>query len=166
MILRALNDADVDQIRQWPSYSGEMLQMDYALRSQGWLDTFRGQPGVTLFAAVEGKELIGFTQLMRTGDAEAEFRIALRADKTGQGWGAIIASLTLQQGFVELGLCCIYLIVRKNHALAIRLYQRLGFTGCGECRKDIQGSVTDFLMMEKECGRKLPVVANQTRRTA
>jgi len=147
MILRKLRDADIAQIRQWPVYPGDMFQMDYALRSQGWLDAFRTKPDVAIFVAQEGNELIGFSLLIKTGTAEAEFRIALRADKTGQGRGETIASLTLQKGFAELGLSRVHLIVRKNNSRGIRLYQRLGFIDCGACWREIRGVLVDFMMM-------------------
>ena len=147
MILRELRAADIAQIRQWPVYPGDMFQMDYALRSQGWLDAFRRKTGVAIFVAEEGDALIGFTLLIKTGAAEAEFRIALRADKTGQGLGETIAALTLQKGFAELGLSRIHLIVRKNNHRGIRLYQRLGFIDCGACWQEIQGVLVNFMMM-------------------
>jgi len=153
MILRELKDADIAQIRQWPVYPGDMFQMDYALRSQGWLDAFRTNPGVAIFVAQEGNELIGFTLLMNTGGAEAEFRIAVRADKTGQGLGETIAALTLQKGFAELGLSRIHLIVRKNNHRGIRLYQRLGFIDCGACWREIRGVLVDFMMMAIDSGQ-------------
>lgn len=146
--LRELRDADIAQILQWPAYTGDMEQMDYALRDQGWLEEFRAKPDVALYAAVAGDELIGFSILAKTGTAEAEFRIALRADRTGQGLGGTMSSLTLQKGFAELELSRIHLIVRKNNLRGIRLYQRLGFTTSGECLKEIQGVMVDFLAME------------------
>lgn len=151
MIVRELHDGDVAEIRQWPVYTGDMLPLDYALRSQGWLDTLRNQPGVTTLVAVVDNELIGFTLLMRTGAAAAEFRIALRADKTGQGWGKTIAALTLQRGWTALGLSRVHLIVRKKNSRAIRLYQRLGFIVCGECRRAVQGVLVDLLEMSIDC---------------
>jgi nicotinamidase-related amidase/RimJ/RimL family protein N-acetyltransferase len=152
--LRELRDADIAQIRQWPSYPGDMEQMDYALRDQGWLEEFRTKTDVTLYAAVAGDELIGFSILAKTAPAEAEFRIALRADRTGQRLGETVSSLTLQKGFGELGLARIHLIVRKNNRRGIRLYQRLGFTACGECQKEIQRALVDFITMEVD-GEKL-----------
>lgn len=164
MILRELQDADVAEIRQWPVYQGDMLPLDYALRSQGWLDTLRNQPGVTTLVAVVANELIGFTLLMRTG-AAAEFRIALRADKIGQGWGKTIATLTLQRGWTVLGLSRVHLIVRKRNSRAIGLYQRLGFTVCGKCRRAIQGLLVDFLEMVIDCRQFHPQPINKQEET-
>ena len=146
--LRELRDADVALIRQWPAYPGDMEQMDFALREDGWLDELRAKEGVALYAATDGDELIGFTILVGTGALEAEFRIALRADKTGLGLGETISSLTLQKGFEGSGLSRIHLIVRKNNTRGISLYRRLGFADCGECRKEIRGAWVSFLKME------------------
>ena len=81
--LRALRESDVTQIKGWPPYPGDMGQMDYALREKGWLEECRSKPDVFVYAVEDGDELIGFTILLRTDTAEAEFRIALRADRSG-----------------------------------------------------------------------------------
>lgn len=146
--LRQLTDSDDAKIRHWPAYPGDMQQMDYALRDQGWLDELRSNPDNALYAATDSEELIGFSILAGTGAAEAEFRIAVRADLTGQRRGETIAVLTLHKGFAELGLTRIHLIVRKNNSRGIKLYQRLGFNDCGECRKEIRGMMVGFHMME------------------
>ena len=96
----------------------------------------------------ETGNLIAFTILATTAPGEAEFRIALRADKIGQGLGKVITIDTLAKGFDEWGLVHIHLIVRKNNRRAIELYQRLGFTHQGECRKTVNNQPTDFLLMD------------------
>lgn len=146
--LRELRDCDAAQIRQWPPYSADMEQLDYALRENGWLEECRLQPDTARYAVEDDGELIGFTLLAMTGKAEAEFRIALRADKTGLGLGKRITRLTLQEGFERQGLARIHLIVRKNNVRGIRLYLRLGFADRGECRKAIQGDLVEFRAME------------------
>jgi len=161
--LRELSDSDVALIRQWPAYPGDMEQMDYALREDGWLDELRAKEGVAVYAATDGDELIGFTILAGTGALEAEFRIALRADKTGLGLGETISSLTLQKGFEGRGLSRIRLIVRKNNTRGISLYRRLGFVECGECRKEIRGAWVEFLKMDIE-KEKEKTMSNSMRR--
>lgn len=146
--LREMTDADTAQIHHWPVYPGDMEQMDYALREEGWLDEMKTSPEVALYSATDGDDLIGFSILARTGAGEAEFRIALRADKTGQSLGETISLLTLRNGFHELGLTRIHLVVRQNNHRGINLYQRLGFTECGACQKLIRGNAVDFLLME------------------
>jgi RimJ/RimL family protein N-acetyltransferase len=148
LAIRVLNQSDVAEIESWPPYQGDMAQMDYALRSEGWLKECLSLPDVYLYAAEDGDDLVGFTILNRTGPEEAEFRIALRADKTGMGLGEGITIETLRIGFLDLGFSRIYLIVRKNNIRGINLYRRLGFVSRGECRKQIAGTIIDFWMMD------------------
>lgn len=146
--LRRLHEADVAQIRRWPPYTGDLAPMDYALRAGGWLDEFRAGPHTSLYAADDDGGLVGFSLLHRTGEGAAEFRLALRPDRTGQGLGAALTLRTLAIGFTAQGLGRIQLIVRKNNHRGLGLYRRLGFTEQGECRKDIQGESVAFWRME------------------
>jgi nicotinamidase-related amidase/RimJ/RimL family protein N-acetyltransferase len=146
--LRELREKDAGEIRVWPPYPGDMAQMDYALRDEGWLEECRAKPDTVLYGADAGGELIGFTILEKTGAAEAEFRIALRADRTGQGLGGTVTLRTLQEGFMRQGFETIHLVVRKNNLRGIRLYERLGFREKGECRRTIRGESVDFFLME------------------
>jgi diamine N-acetyltransferase len=146
--LRELTDSDSAQIRRWPPYPGDMEQMDYALREKGWLEEFLQKPDASCYAVVDDGDLIGFTILAKTGETDAEFRIALRSDKTGLGLGKGITCLTLRKGFKDSGLYRIHLIVRKNNVRGIKVYQRLGFVDRGECRKEIQGTPVDFWLMD------------------
>ena len=95
--LRTLVSDDVDAIRSWPPYPMEFECMDYALRSKGWLHEYMEKENTWCFAAQEGQELVAFTILSKTGPDEAEFRIALRADKVGQGLGRTVSAMTLSE---------------------------------------------------------------------
>ncbi|MDO9053076.1 MAG: GNAT family N-acetyltransferase [Gallionella sp.] len=146
--LRSFIEKDGITIEQWPAYPLEFEDLDYALRKDGWIAEFRGQPDTCVYAAEQSGELIAFTILSLTERCEAEFRIALRADKAGKGLGRIITAKTLEIGFDETGLKRIHLIVRKNNPRAINLYQQQNFSHCGECQMMVNNSQTDFLMME------------------
>lgn len=146
--LRNLSTDDMAVIRSWPPYPLEFEDLDYALRNNGWLTEYRNKPDTWCFAVEQSGELIAFTILSKTGKDEAEFRIALRADRTGQGLGGAITAMTLARGFAEIGLSRIHLIVRKNNPRAIRLYSRLGFAERGECFKNINGKQAHFLIMD------------------
>ncbi len=146
--LRPLRDADLGQIRGWPPYPGDMAQMDYALRERGWLEEFGSKADATVYVTEDSGELIAFTILAETSGREAEFRIALRADRTGLGLGGRITVDTLRRGFGAHGFSCIHLIVRKNNHRGIALYRRIGFAERGECRKDIHGVPVEFIRME------------------
>src|SRR5487761_2747328 len=112
--LRALTAQDEISIENWPAYPAEFAELDYALRQDGWLAEFRNQPETRISVVEQSGELIAFAILSPTAQGEAEFRIALRADKAGQGLGRIISARTLQIGFDEIGLQRIHLIVRKT----------------------------------------------------
>ncbi|MBU6995851.1 GNAT family N-acetyltransferase [Ferrovum myxofaciens] len=146
--LRPLVAEDMVIIEGWPSYQPDFDDLDYALRKDGWLEEFCDRPDIWRFAAERSGELVAFTILATTAPGEAEFRIALRSDKTGQGLGAIIAASTLERGFAEIGLARIHLVVRKNNPRAIRLYQRLGFTLRGECCKVVNWKLAHFFIMD------------------
>ena len=146
--MRPLSEADIAKIKNWPEYPDDMAQMDYALRESGWLEEFRCKQDTFLYAAEDGNDLVGFTVLSRTGAADAEFRIALRADRTGLGLGAGISAETLRLGFEVHRFSRIQLIVRKNNTRGIKLYRRLGFTERGESRKEIGGRIVDFYLMD------------------
>ena len=150
--LRVMAADDVAAIQNWPPYPPEFEDLDYALRDNGWLAEFRGKPDTLIHVAEHAGEVVAFTILSRTGEAEAEFRIALRADMLGRGMGKIITPMTLEKGFVEMQLACIRLIVRSNNPRAIRLYQRIGFTECGECLQQVNGKLVNFLAMEISSG--------------
>jgi diamine N-acetyltransferase len=146
--LRNLVPDDMTAVRSWPPYPPEFGDLDYALRSNGWLTEYWNKPDTWCFAVEQAGELIAFSILSKTGEAEGEFRIALRVDRTGQGLGGAITTMTLAKGFAEIGLTRIHLIVRKNNPRAIRLYTRLGFAERGECFKNINGKQAHFLIME------------------
>ena len=146
--LRDITDNDRVEIEHWPSYPADFQDLDYALREGGWLDEYRERPETWCFAAEEAGELIGFTILSKTGTDDAEFRIALRPDKTGGGLGTFVTGMTLEAGFTDIGLARIHLIVRKNNPRALRVYNGLGFKETGECVKIINGMNVDIIMMD------------------
>lgn len=141
-------DTANSSMRTHSPYPGEFADLDYALRKGGWLEEFLGRPQTWLYAAEQSGELVAFTILAATAAGEAEFRIALRPDKGGQGLGRIVAAHTLEKGFDEIGLRRIHLIVRNNNPRAIRLYQCLGFVHRGECCQVVNHRLTDFLLMD------------------
>jgi len=145
--LRMLIDADISAIESWPAYPAEFEELDYALRSKGWLAEFHDKPDTWIFIAEHEKESIGFSLLTKTDAATAEIRIALRADKIGQGLGKQITSMTLKEGFSVIGLSRITLIARKNNERAIRLYHSLGFSAFAENKIIVNGKMVEFLEM-------------------
>lgn len=145
--LRGLAPQDLARIERWPAYPEEFKDLDYALRENGWLAECRDKRAAC-FVVDEAGEPIAFSILAKTSAREAEFRMALRADRIGRGLGRAVATATLARGFTEMALTRIHLIVRMNNPRAIRLYQGLGFAERRECSKTFNGRMARFLVMD------------------
>ncbi len=146
--LRPITRGDIASIACWPAYRDGYEQMDYALREGGWLAEYGEKPGVWRLMAEADRESLGFSLLIGAGGKDAEFRIALHPEKTGQGFGEEITLKTLELGFYRLGFDTIHLIVRKNNSPAIGLYKKIGFRTLGECNRTIQGKSIEFFRMD------------------
>ena len=131
--------------------------MDYALRARGWLDEYCGKPGSRCYIAEAKEEAVGLALLIVANTKEAEVRIALHPERTGQGLGRRIMLAIMETGFSELGLDVIHLVVRKNNFPAMKLYNNIGFTSRGECTLIIRGQPIEFIEMnmQKEAFRNL-----------
>jgi RimJ/RimL family protein N-acetyltransferase len=147
VLLRRLQTEDIQTVKLWPAYPPEFKDLDYALRERGWLTEYSKKPEAHIWMAVEAGQDIGFALLCPLQKGEAEFRIALRADKLGQGFGKQLTLLVLAEGFQNLNYANISLIVRQANLPALNLYRSVGFELTGECRKVIQGQVADFFCM-------------------
>lgn len=146
--LRPLRAEEVAVVAAWPPYPAEFAALDYALRGNGWLAEFGERPGIWRYGAELAGDLIAFALLASTAPGEAEFRLALRADQAGRGYGRSITDRVLSIGFAELGLARIHLIVRQNNSRAGGLYRRLGFVLRGECRQVVDQHPAAFFRMD------------------
>ena len=142
--LRPITKEDVKEIKNWPPYSDEFAQMDYALREHGWLDEFISRPKTFICIAELDKQIVGYSLLSITAEGAAEFRIAIHPFWTGKGVGRKVAFATLKAGFQQFHLDQIYLIVRKNNHRAKKLYENIGFASTGESVHMIQEKYIDF----------------------
>ena len=148
IMLRPATAHDKIAIAQWPAYPAEFSELDYALRANGWLDEFQGKADTWIYAAELDKALVAFTLLAITGKQEAEFRIALHPHYLGRGLGRAITLNTLELGFRDKTLKRIHLIVRKDHARAIKLYADIGFCEFECCIQTVNGKSVEFHRME------------------
>ena len=147
IVLTLIEDTDIKEIYAWETYPKKFAKLDYALRKGGWLDEYHNRPNTKIFSAKYENELIGFSIL--SDDIEGtEFRIALKPNKIGQGFGRAIAVATMNEAFEKMGKNSIYLIVRLNNLPAIKLYEQIGFVSKYELNKDIQSKPIRFLKME------------------
>lgn len=146
-------DDDLADIHSWPPYPAEFNNLDYALRDQGWIHEFYNKPHVYFYIAKYAQQALGFSLLAKTSETEAEFRIALHPEHIGKGIGKTITLHTLAEGFSQLNLARIYLIVRASNARAIRLYQSLGFMTRGKTRQSINSKTAALWVMDIEATR-------------
>ena len=79
-----------------------------------------------------------------------EFRILINPDFLNKGYGKALTKKALEIGFEKLKLKKISLIVRKNHLIAISLYEKMGFMTTGETVETIEGQEMEFLTMIKQ----------------
>ncbi len=149
MKLKKMNEQDITVIKIWRVYPEEFKDLDYALREMGWIDQFSRREDTKIYTGEEDGVIVGFTILSKENcsDSQAEFRIALNPDMLGQGIGRTLAQMTIEEGFQELGLNEIYLIMRKNNRRARMLYEHIGFRYSGECSKEICGTMVDLFKM-------------------
>lgn len=146
--IKSLVQKDTDSIRDWPPYSEELIDLDYALRPCGWLDQFPESTTTHRYAARDGDLLVGFAILTDIENADAEFYIAIHPDHLGKGIGTAVTRQTVLIGFQRLGLSRIHLKVRLWHKKAIQTYKNVGFTICGTSEEVIQGKQVQFQIME------------------
>lgn len=146
--LRPIRPEDISGIKNWPPYGNGFEQMDYALREHGWLDEFGGRSKTWIYAVELNNQVIGFSLLSVTAGEEAEFRIAIHPAWTGKGLGREVALATLKNGFRQLNLARIRLIVRKNNLRASKLYKSIGFAATGESVHTIQSKDIEFIDMD------------------
>jgi diamine N-acetyltransferase len=102
--IRPVVSDDIAMVQEWPAYPPDFHDLDYALRDNGWLKEYCDKPQTRCYIAQVSGEAVGFAILSRTGRDEAEFRVALRADKLGEGLGGPIIDATLQKAFTEMDL--------------------------------------------------------------
>jgi diamine N-acetyltransferase len=80
----------------------------------------------------ESDQYIGNVQLTNIDKISAEFHIFIGcASMWGKGIGKAATKLMLEYGFTVLGLEEINLSVKKNHLVAVGLYEGIGFSGVG-----------------------------------
>lgn len=148
MQLINLNDKLERQIPSWPVYRPPFVELDYALRAGGWLDTIGQHTGCLKFGFIEDSQLVGFSLLDRKSSEDAELFIAIHGEWVNSGIGKKACLKTIEHGFETVRLQRIHLKVRTNHHVGIRLYGKLGFKNIGEVWETVNNINTHFYLME------------------
>jgi len=143
-----MTDDDKELIEKWLPFPEDCKDFDYAVRKNGWIDTFVKNAEDRAFVVEDGTELIGFSIIKHILNEEAEFLIIVRGDIVGKGIGRFLTIQTLSKCFSELMYKKIKLIVRKKNERAKKLYIKTGFKYNGECVKKIKGEDIEFYKME------------------
>ncbi len=108
------------------------------------------QRGESVFAITSDTELIGFVSIARTDDETLDIGLGMRPDLTGRGGGRAFLSSILD--FIEATYAPrrITLAVTAFNERAIRLYETCGFKQTGSFQQPTNGSVYDFIRMERQ----------------
>jgi len=146
MNIDRLNQDDKLEISQW-RYSGEYASFNYALEANGWIDKYCCDTDSHCFGVRDQGTLIGVFMFIEK--YENEFRVLIHPNYLSQGYGKRVTNEALKTGFELLKLEKISLIVRKNHPVAIKLYEKLGFIRVGETTQTLQGEEIEFYTMLK-----------------
>ncbi|MCD6212020.1 MAG: GNAT family N-acetyltransferase [Sulfurovum sp.] len=146
MTIEALDERDKASISLW-NYQEEHSGFNYAVRKGGWIDSYCHSGDSHCFVAKNEDAIIGLFFFITS--RSNEFRILINPDFLNKGYGKALTKKALEIGFKQLKLKQISLIVRKNHLIAISLYEKMGFMTTGETVETIEGQEMEFLIMIK-----------------
>ena len=137
--LDTLRDEDSDTLFAWIN-DRELVEQSATFRPvsraehDAWFRSMRdpARDDVAIYAIREDGRLVGTCQLLIDGD-EAELRIRIGVpDARGRGLGTEAVRQLLRIAFQERGLRRVWLQVFAHNTRAIRVYEKAGFTRCGE----------------------------------
>ncbi|NOQ31250.1 MAG: GNAT family N-acetyltransferase [Helicobacteraceae bacterium] len=146
IVIKNLSEADKRDISTW-KYSSEYSTFNYATEKNGWIDKYCCEKNAYCYGVKDNNELVGLFMFIQK--YENEFRILINPSCLSQGYGKQITNEALRIGFEELNLEQISLIVRQNHPVAIKLYEKLGFEIVGETTQPLNGEQMNFYKMLK-----------------
>jgi RimJ/RimL family protein N-acetyltransferase len=144
--IKHLTNEDKDEISTW-EYSGEYATFNYALQKDGWIDKYCCDENHYCYGARENNELIGLFMFIQKYDNE--FRLLINPSCLSKGYGKLITNEALELAFKELVFSEVSLIVRQNHPVAIKLYEKLGFKRVGETTQTLNDEEMEFYKMIK-----------------
>ncbi|MCT4781984.1 MULTISPECIES: GNAT family N-acetyltransferase [Exiguobacterium] len=108
------------------------------------------QRGQSVFAITSDSELIGFVSISQTDALTVDIGLGMRPDLTGNGNGRAFLISILD--FIETTYAPrrITLAVAAFNERALRLYEACGFRQSGAFQQPTNGSVYDFVRMERK----------------
>jgi len=144
--IQPLHKHDKKVISQW-QYEGEHAGFNYAMGENGWINSYCIKENSLCFVAKETDAIIGM--FLFIAENSYEFRILINPDFLNKGFGKSVTKKALELGFNTLKFKEISLIVRKQHTIAISLYQKMGFTITGETEEKVNNQPMEFYKMVK-----------------
>ena len=105
--------------------------------------------------ALLGREVVGFCSLTNVSGEGEIYNVATALEHRGQGIATAMLEELLRQGEV-LGVLDYTLEVRAGNAVAIHLYEKLGFLGEGVRPRFYQSPAEDALIMWKRSSPAIP----------
>ena len=121
---------------------------------QAWFDAYLANRDRQVRCAIceDGGTFVGVVSLTQVDPVHrnAEFHIMIGTPSArGRGAGTMATRQMLRHGFGDLNLHRIFLSVLESNAVAIRMYEKVGFTTEGRLRQAAfkDGAYCDLLMM-------------------
>lgn len=149
--LRPVQIADIRLLRQWESdphiahwLTTTATTLDARESIEQEYDRLVKMPRIKLLAILEQRDdaegspsVVGFLRLHDIDpiDRKAIVRLFIAPDQQNKGYGTDALRTIIRFSFQELGLHRLGLVVRADHALALAVYERLGFIHEGRERE-------------------------------
>ena len=141
MKVRRLSEDDKTVVGSW-KYQGAYAQFNYALEESGWIDSYCDAPHSPCYSCEVDGKIVGV--FLFIPQKENEFRVLVNPEELSKGYGKQITRIAIETALNTLGYKKISLIVRKDHAVALSLYQKMGFVEVGETTEAIRGEEVLF----------------------
>ena len=142
MEISKISEIDLLEIEKW-KYKEEYSKFNYATKQ--WFESCC-KHNQYCYKVIQNNKLLGVFLFQ----LKNEFRILINPEFIHKGFGKKITKEALNIGFNILDFNTIYLIVRKEHDIAINLYLSLGFNIIGETKQIVEDKEILFLKMEIE----------------
>ena len=138
------------EIHTWPPYQDPYEDLNYALDpTDGWLSHQGEIPGTIVLGGYRAKQLLAFSMLVPSEDGSYEFYVAVRASELHNGVGREMTRLTVRYAFDQCSMDRVWLKVRKNHEVGMKLYPEEGFVSFGTKKEKVMGKMVEFEVMQQ-----------------
>ena len=142
MILREMLVDDLDQVME---IEQDLFHVPWT--KEGFF-TFLTRDDAMFLVVEEKEKILGYCGLLMDLDEGDITNVAVRRDRQKEGIGAFLMQSLIRLA-AEREVTTIHLEVRVGNETAIRLYERMGFTGDGIRKAYYSDPVEDALLMTR-----------------